>query len=48
MTEELIPYIASVEFTAPAPGTSGIIRLKNDNPSGDPERDLYFDLPITF
>lgn len=48
MTEESVPFIASVDFTSPGAGTNGTIRLKNDNPSGDPERDLYFDLPITF
>lgn len=48
MTEESVPFIATVTFTSPGRGKSGTIRLKNDNPSGEPERDLYFDLPITF
>ncbi len=48
MTEDSVPFIATVTFTSPGAGKSGTIRLKNDNPSGDPERDLYFDLPITF
>ena len=48
MTVDFVPFSATVTFTSPGAGQSGVIRLKNDNPSGDPARDLYFDLPITF
>ena len=48
MTVDFVPFTAIVTFTSPGAGQSGVIRLKNDNPSGDPARDLYFDLPVTF
>lgn len=48
MTEDFVPFVATVTFTSPGAGKTGFIRLKNDNPSGDPARDKYFDLPITF
>ncbi|TSC69383.1 MAG: hypothetical protein G01um101456_221 [Parcubacteria group bacterium Gr01-1014_56] len=48
MTESLVPFVAIVTFTSTGAGKSGFIRLKNDNPSGDPIRDKYFDLPIAF
>ncbi len=48
MTEDSVPFIATVTFASPGASKTGTIRLKNDNPSGDPANDLYFDLPVTF
>jgi hypothetical protein len=48
MTEAPVPFKATVTFTSPGAGQSGTIRLKNDNPSGDPSRDKFFDLPVKF
>jgi hypothetical protein len=47
MTENFVPFTASVYFD-PKGNTEGIVRFKNDNPSGDPARDLYVDVPVTF
>ena len=40
-------FEANLEFTAP-PGTPGSVVLKNENASGDPERDKTFTIPIKF
>lgn len=48
MTENFVPFKAVVTFTSPGAGTKGTIRVKNDNPSGDPARDKHADLPVTF
>ncbi len=48
MTENFVPFKAVVTFTSPGAGQSGTIRIKNDNPSGDPARDKHVDLPVTF
>ncbi len=48
MTEDFVPFKASVSFTPPAAGTPGIVRVKNDNPSGEPERDKHVDIPVVF
>lgn len=39
MTEDFVPFLAELEFTA-APGvTDGVLYLRKDNPSGLPEHD---------
>jgi len=51
MTEEFVPFTATVEFETPvAVGiiNRGAIILKNDNPSGLPENDRALEIPITF
>jgi hypothetical protein len=48
MTEDFVPFTASVSFSAQPSGTTGMIVLKNDNPSGDPSRDKKIEIPVTF
>ena len=48
MTENFVPFTATISFTSPGAGNIGSIRLKNDNPSGDPARDTYLDIPVQF
>lgn len=47
MTTEFVPFTADVSFVAGS-STSGFIRIKNDNPSGDPARDKHIDIPVVF
>jgi len=47
MTENFVPFTATLEFTAPATATGTLI-LKNDNPSGDPTKDKQLIIPIRF
>jgi hypothetical protein len=47
MTEDYVPFQASLEFTAP--GTdSGLLILRKDNPSGLPRNDDAVEIPIRF
>ncbi|HVV39076.1 MAG TPA: Gmad2 immunoglobulin-like domain-containing protein [Candidatus Paceibacterota bacterium] len=48
MTPDWVPFKAVVSFTSPGAGKTGTIRLRNDNPSGEPANEKHFDLPITF
>jgi hypothetical protein len=45
MTEEFVPFTATLEFTAPA-ATSGTLILVRANPSGDPARDEELIVPV--
>lgn len=47
MTEEFVPFTGSVAFTAPTTKT-GYVVFKNDNPSGEPERDKEVRISVTF
>jgi len=47
MTEDFVPYSATVEFTTPATATGTLI-LKKDNPSGLPENDKQLTVPVKF
>lgn len=47
MTAGPVPFSGSVDLTGIPPG-NGYIRLGNDNPSGDPSRDKYVDIPVVF
>jgi hypothetical protein len=47
MTTDFVPFKGSVTFTAPTT-TTGFIVFENDNPSGDPERQLTFKVPVKF
>lgn len=45
MTEEFVPFEAVIDFEAPA-GGSGFLVLIRDNPSGLPENDEEFRIPV--
>jgi len=47
MTEGYVPFTAVVTFTKPATPTGTLI-LRNDNPSGDPERQKTLEIPVKF
>lgn len=47
MTEEYVPFTATLTFSAPATKT-GTLVLKNDNPSGDPAREKELDISVVF
>ncbi len=47
MTEELVPFQATISFSQPAT-SSGFIVLAKDNPSGLPEHDAEVRIPIQF
>ena len=48
MTESFVPFEAMLEFSAPAPGTSGTLVLEKNNPSGLSEQDDEFRIPVRF
>jgi hypothetical protein len=47
MTEDFVPFSATLTFVSPAKG-KGTLILKKDNPSGDPARDDSLRVPVTF
>jgi hypothetical protein len=47
MTEALVPFTATLKFTAPA-GTTGILELQKNNPSGMTESDDVVKVPVRF
>ena len=47
MTEDFVPFKATVEFKKPITAT-GTLVLKKDNPSGLPEHDAELRIPINF
>lgn len=48
MTEDYVPFTATLEFTKPAYGERGSLILKKDNPSGLPEHDDALEIGIRF
>lgn len=48
MTEDFVPFTATLSYTVPAGVTSGVLYLRKDNPSGLPanEDDVHF--PVQF
>ena len=48
MTEKFVPFEASLTFNKQVSGSSGTLILKNDNPSGDPEKDKSIVIPVKF
>ena len=48
MTEEFVPFIATLEFKTPTYKNNGVLILKKDNPSGLPEHDRAFEIPVIF
>ncbi len=47
MTMDFVPFKAVLEFSKPATD-SGMLILKNDNPSGDPAKSKELDIPVQF
>lgn len=47
MTEDMVPFTATIEFEAPSGGT-GTLVLHKANPSGDESRDDYVMIPVRF
>jgi hypothetical protein len=48
MTEEYVPFSASLSFAAPENVTSGKLVITNANPSGLPEHERRIEVPVTF
>jgi hypothetical protein len=48
MTENFVPFTATLTFPAQPAGSKGTLVLKNDNPSGEPSRDKKVEVPVTF
>lgn len=48
MTEDFVPFEATIAFPAQDKGSKGTLILRKDNPSGDPSRDQHVSVPITF
>jgi hypothetical protein len=48
MTQDFVPFTASITFTKQPTGSVGTIVLKKDNPSGNPANDRQITIPVTF
>ncbi len=48
MTEEFVPFKATLTFPKQPAGSTGTLVLQNDNPSGDPERQKELLIPVKF
>lgn len=48
MTEEFVPFIATLEFEYPSYKNNGALILQKDNPSGLPENDDALEIPVLF
>lgn len=48
MTTDFVPFEATLEFDTPEYGERGFLILKKDNPSGLPEHDAAYEIPVTF
>jgi len=48
MTEEFVPFTATIEFEVPSYKNNGALILKKDNPSGLPENDDSLEIPVFF
>ncbi|MBY0472683.1 Gmad2 immunoglobulin-like domain-containing protein [Patescibacteria group bacterium] len=48
MTEEFVPFKATLTFPKQPAGSTGTLVLHNDNPSGDPERQKELVVPVKF
>jgi len=48
MTEDFVPFEATIEFTKPSYGENGALILQKDNPSGLPEFDDALEISIKF
>ncbi|MSR73767.1 MAG: hypothetical protein EXS60_01795 [Candidatus Pacebacteria bacterium] len=47
MTENFVPFTATLDFTPPTTDT-GFVVFKKDNPSGLPEHDASVEIPVRF
>lgn len=47
MTMDFVPFAGAIEFAQPKTDT-GTVVFKNDNPSGIPEKDKYYSVPVRF
>ena len=47
MTEDFVPFSATIPFTAPATN-AGFLVVSKDNPSGLPENDMSVEIPVRF
>ncbi|MDO8183667.1 MAG: Gmad2 immunoglobulin-like domain-containing protein [bacterium] len=48
MTEDYVPFMATLTFTRPSYSDRGTLILKKDNPSGLPEHDAALEVPVKF
>jgi len=48
MTEDFVPFSSLIMFSVPTTTSYGKIVFKNDNPSGDPVKDKFFEIPVSF
>ncbi|HWB33841.1 MAG TPA: Gmad2 immunoglobulin-like domain-containing protein [Candidatus Paceibacterota bacterium] len=48
MTQDFVPFAASLTFPAQPAGSHGTLILKNDNPSGDASKQKEVDIPVVF
>lgn len=48
MTEEFVPFLASLQFTPPTTTKMGMLVLEKDNPSGLVENDNKLEIPVRF
>ncbi|MFA6080111.1 MAG: Gmad2 immunoglobulin-like domain-containing protein [Candidatus Gracilibacteria bacterium] len=48
MTEDFVPFTATLTFPAQPAGSQGMLVFKNDNPSGEPQNSMMFDVPVQF
>ncbi len=48
MTENFVPFIASLQFTPPTTTQKGLLVLEKDNPSGLAEHDDAIQIPVRF
>ncbi|MFA5987054.1 MAG: Gmad2 immunoglobulin-like domain-containing protein [Candidatus Paceibacterota bacterium] len=48
MTEDFVPFEATLEFEKPTYKNNGALILKNDNPSGLSQNDKSIEIPILF
>lgn len=48
MTEEFVPFKATLTFEQPSYGERGMLILRKDNPSGLPEHDDALEVPVRF
>ena len=47
-TTDFVPFLATIDFPAQPSGSKGVLKLKKDNPSGDPSKDDVLLIPIVF
>lgn len=48
MTEDFVPFTATLTFTVPTGVTDGVLYLRKDNPSGLPANDDALYIPVQF